>query len=237
MLSPRSNPLAKCDRILFVFVEQRGDDFFVAGHHAHEFYVRRRGRSMWRDGWIVETAAGSPERPARGLYLVPTLVSRAGHLAAALIVCYLARVRGAAMNFSFVHEFDIDPAGYWKIFLSPDFNKDMFGELKMKKYEVLEQNDDGKQFHREQVCEPSTPIPGFLQSVVKSTGYTEIDDLDWAHQHHAHQDRDRDVQRSLQHARRLHRHAARRRQALAPRVQGRGQGVGAAHRRQASRSS
>jgi hypothetical protein len=29
------------------------------------------------------------------------------------------------------------------------------------------------------MCEPSTPIPGFLQSVVKSTGYTEIDDMDW----------------------------------------------------------
>jgi hypothetical protein len=70
VLSPRSNPLAKCDRILFVFVEQRGDDFFVAGHHAHEFTFET-WTAMWRDGWIVETAAGSPERPARGLYLVP----------------------------------------------------------------------------------------------------------------------------------------------------------------------
>jgi len=70
VLSPRSNPLAKCDRILFVFVEQRGDDFFVAGHHAREFSFET-WTQMWRDGWIVETAAGSPERPARGLYLVP----------------------------------------------------------------------------------------------------------------------------------------------------------------------
>jgi hypothetical protein len=84
------------------------------------------------------------------------------------------------MNFSFVHEFDIDPAGYWKIFLSPEFNKDMFGELKMKKYEVLERTDDGKHFHRVQQLEPSTPIPSFLQSVIKSTGYTETDELDWA---------------------------------------------------------
>jgi hypothetical protein len=83
------------------------------------------------------------------------------------------------MNFSFVHEFDIDPAGYWKIFLASDFNKDLFAELKMKKYEVLEQKDDGKHFHRRQICEPSTPIPGFLQSLVKSTGYTEIDEMEW----------------------------------------------------------
>lgn len=70
VLSPRSNPLAKCDRILFVFVEPRGDDFFVAGHHAHQF-DHDTWAAMWRDGWIVETAAGSPERPARGLYLIP----------------------------------------------------------------------------------------------------------------------------------------------------------------------
>jgi hypothetical protein len=83
------------------------------------------------------------------------------------------------MNFSFVHEFDTDVESYWKLFLSPEFNKDMFGELKMQKYEVLKQTDDGKHFHREQLCEPSTPIPGFIASVVKSTGYTEIDDMDW----------------------------------------------------------
>lgn len=70
VLSPRSNPLDKCERILFVFVEARGDDFFVAGHHVHAFDYETWA-AMWRDGWIVETAAGSPERPARGLYLVP----------------------------------------------------------------------------------------------------------------------------------------------------------------------
>src|SRR5678816_895593 len=84
------------------------------------------------------------------------------------------------MNFSFAHEFDIEPAGYWKTFLAPEFNKEMFADLNMKEYTVLEQTDDGKHFHRVQKCEPSTPIPGFLQSMVKSTGYTEIDDLDWA---------------------------------------------------------
>src|SRR5687767_8549038 len=84
------------------------------------------------------------------------------------------------MNFNFAHEFDIDVANYWKIFLSPEFNKEMFGELKMKEYKVLKQEDDGKQFHRIQSCEPTTPVPSFLQSVVKSTGYTEIDRLDWA---------------------------------------------------------
>ena len=84
------------------------------------------------------------------------------------------------MQFSLAHEFDTDVKSYWKIFLSPDFNKDMFAELKMKNYEVLEQKDDGKIFYRKQTLEPTTPIPGFLQSIIKSTGYTEIDHLDWS---------------------------------------------------------
>ena len=85
------------------------------------------------------------------------------------------------MNFNFSHEFDIDPQTYWKIFLSEEFNRDMFlNDLKMRKYQVQELQDDGKKMHRVQSLEPSTPIPGFLQSIIKSTGYTEIDDLDYA---------------------------------------------------------
>jgi Protein of unknown function (DUF2505) len=84
------------------------------------------------------------------------------------------------MNFAFAHDFDIDVAGYWKIFLAADFNKEMFAELRMKDYKVLKQEDDGKHFRRIQTLEPTTPIPGFLQSIIKSTGYTEIDDLDWS---------------------------------------------------------
>jgi hypothetical protein len=85
------------------------------------------------------------------------------------------------MNFSFVHEFDIDVARYWKIFLlDADFNKEMFRETGMREYKVLEQKDDGTRFHRVQVLEPTTPIPSFMQSIIKSTGYTETDDLVWS---------------------------------------------------------
>src|SRR5205085_1953863 len=37
VISPTSNPLDKCARVLFVFVEQRGDDHFVRGHSLREF--------------------------------------------------------------------------------------------------------------------------------------------------------------------------------------------------------
>jgi hypothetical protein len=70
VVSERSNPLDKCARVLFVFVEQRGDEHFIRGHAMCEF-DRTRWQAMWRDGHLVETAAGSPEHPARGLYLTP----------------------------------------------------------------------------------------------------------------------------------------------------------------------
>jgi hypothetical protein len=83
------------------------------------------------------------------------------------------------MQFNFAHDFDIDPKSYWKLFLSDEFNEDLFRELKMKNRIVVSQADDGKTFHRVQKMEPSTQIPSFLQSMIKETGYTEIDTLEW----------------------------------------------------------
>jgi len=70
VVNERHNPLDKCSRILFVFVEQRVRDYFVRGHHVEEFDWEKWER-MWRDHHLIETAAGSPRRPARGLYLTP----------------------------------------------------------------------------------------------------------------------------------------------------------------------
>lgn len=70
VISPRGNPLGKCHRVLFVFVEQRGDDHFVRGSALREF-DDATWRHLWEAGHLVETAAGSPRRRARGLYLTP----------------------------------------------------------------------------------------------------------------------------------------------------------------------
>lgn len=73
VVSKTSNPLDKCGRLLFVFVEQRGpgdNDHFVRGH-AYVEMEQPEWQAMWRDGYLVETAAGSPRFPARGLYLTP----------------------------------------------------------------------------------------------------------------------------------------------------------------------
>jgi hypothetical protein len=77
VVSPTSNPLAKCDRVLFVFVEERGDDRFVRGIGVAEF-DDARWRAMWERGDVVETAAGQSGGGARGLYLVPRWFREAG---------------------------------------------------------------------------------------------------------------------------------------------------------------
>jgi hypothetical protein len=70
VVSQRHDPLGKCERVLFVFVEARGKDSFVAGHAVHEF-ARGAWLSLWRSGHLVETAAGISGMETRGLYLTP----------------------------------------------------------------------------------------------------------------------------------------------------------------------
>jgi hypothetical protein len=70
MISARSNPLDKCERVLFVFVEERGRDAFVMGHALFPF-ERAAWLSLWRSGHLVETAAGVSGDISRGLYLTP----------------------------------------------------------------------------------------------------------------------------------------------------------------------
>ena len=41
------------------------------------------------------------------------------------------------MQFSFVHEFDIDPTGFWQMFFDENYERDLFKRLKMRSYTVL----------------------------------------------------------------------------------------------------
>lgn len=84
------------------------------------------------------------------------------------------------MKFSIVHEFDIDPKGYWELFLSKDFNEALMAGLKMKNYKILEQTDDGKTMRRVHSMEPEVAIPAMFQKFVPDLGYTEYDELDHA---------------------------------------------------------
>lgn len=79
------------------------------------------------------------------------------------------------MNFSFVHEFDIDPQGFWELFFSEAYEADLYKRLKMKSRVVTERKDEGNILRRSQKMEPELAIPSWAASVIKETGYTEHD--------------------------------------------------------------
>ena len=77
IVSERAHPLDKCARVLYVFVEPRGHDHFVAGHALVET-PPWRWLELWRAGLLVETAAGVSGDETRGLYLTPRYFTDAG---------------------------------------------------------------------------------------------------------------------------------------------------------------
>jgi hypothetical protein len=79
------------------------------------------------------------------------------------------------MNFSFVHEFDIDPQGFWDLFFSGPYEEELYKRLKMKSRTVLEHKDEGNIVRRTQKMEPELNVPSWATSVIKDTGYTEYD--------------------------------------------------------------
>ena len=84
------------------------------------------------------------------------------------------------MHFRFEHDFDIEPAPYWDLFFSEDYNVDLYRQLKMKDRVVLEQREDGNLLKRSVRFSPEEEIPAVFRSVIKDLGYTERDVFDRA---------------------------------------------------------
>jgi hypothetical protein len=81
------------------------------------------------------------------------------------------------MNFSFAHDFDIDPEGFWRLFFSEPYEKELWKRLKMRTANVLSRKDEGNTYRRDVKLEPEMEVPSWASSVVRSTGYTEHDVL------------------------------------------------------------
>ncbi len=79
------------------------------------------------------------------------------------------------MHFRIEHEFEIDAKAYWDLFFSSDYTEDLYRSLKMRDWEILEQQDDGKTLRRKVKMTPAQQVPAIFQSVIKDTGYTEHD--------------------------------------------------------------
>ena len=79
------------------------------------------------------------------------------------------------MDFAFAHEFDVDPEGFWQIFFSEPYEKELFRRLKMRSYTVLERKDEGVLYRRVLKLDPEMEIPSWATSVVRDPGYLEHD--------------------------------------------------------------
>jgi hypothetical protein len=79
------------------------------------------------------------------------------------------------MNFSFVHEFDIDAKSYWEIFWTEEYSVELYKQLKMRSRTVTDYKEEGGVIRRSQRMEPSFPVPSWASSVIKDTAYTEHD--------------------------------------------------------------
>ncbi len=81
------------------------------------------------------------------------------------------------MNFTFSHDFDIDPESFWKMFFSEAYEAELFRRLKMRTFTVLERREEGNSLWRKVKLEPEGDVPAWASSVVRDTGYTEHDHL------------------------------------------------------------
>ena len=79
------------------------------------------------------------------------------------------------MQFRFVHDFDVEPPQFWEMFFSEAFETELFRGLKMRSWKVTDRRDEGAKLHRTVKLEPAMAVPSWASSVVKETGYTEID--------------------------------------------------------------
>jgi hypothetical protein len=79
------------------------------------------------------------------------------------------------MQFSIVHDFDVEPAGFWALFFSEAFENELFRGLKMRSWDVFERREEGDKLFRKVKLEPDMSVPSWASSVIKETGYTEID--------------------------------------------------------------
>lgn len=79
------------------------------------------------------------------------------------------------MNFSIAHEFAVEPAGFWQLFFSEEFEQALWKRLKMRQATVLVRKDEGSVYRRSVKLDPEVAIPSWAAAAIKDTGYIEHD--------------------------------------------------------------
>ena len=78
-----------------------------------------------------------------------------------------------SLHYKFEHEFDVDPAAFWEMFFTEEYNAELYEALKITGRKVLESTDDGKILRRAVRMTPQTRMPAVIAKVVPDQTYVE----------------------------------------------------------------
>jgi hypothetical protein len=81
-------------------------------------------------------------------------------------------------HFKIVHEFNADPATYWKVFLDEPYNVELYNRIGVKERTMLDRSEDAKTVKWSIRIVPKRDLPGVIKKIVGGDlGYTEISTL------------------------------------------------------------
>jgi len=78
------------------------------------------------------------------------------------------------MQFSIVHDFDVEPAGFWALFFSEAFENELFRGLKMRSWDVFERREEGDKLFRKVKLEPDMSVPSWAAPRASTSPSTSI---------------------------------------------------------------
>src|SRR5262245_55219305 len=80
--------------------------------------------------------------------------------------------------FRIVHEFDSDPARYWKVFFDEPYNVALYERIKVKERKILDWKETDATIYRAIRIVPLRDLPGFIKKLVGGDlGYVETSTL------------------------------------------------------------
>ena len=76
--------------------------------------------------------------------------------------------------FSIAHDFEGEPADYWRLFFHEPYNVDLYRRLKMKERTILDRQEDDQEIRWSVRVMPERDLPGFLKKILGGDlGYVE----------------------------------------------------------------
>ena len=81
-------------------------------------------------------------------------------------------------HFKIVHDFNTDPASYWKVFLHEPYNVELYDRIGVKERTVLDRSEDARTVKWSIRIVPKRDLPTVIKKIVGGDlGYTEISTL------------------------------------------------------------